>query len=217
MNKTSEVLIYRIPFSRSDKFVLRNISENSSCINAKKQFSAGLYFCSLILKKDFDVFTAKYVFNSNGKPFLNSEGYGFSISYTDDYVYVAVVRNEMVGIDAEKIKKIDLDVSKEFMTERELINIEKQVNKYEYFYKIWTLKEAYVKLIGVGIDNTIGNLEFSEDGGGEFFFIKKTEPKTYFNNFTFKDCIISIASFSPISYKIIDFGALEEFFKKYDN
>lgn len=216
MNKISDVLIYRIPLARTDKYEPQNTNNNMPCTNAKNEFSAGLYFCSLIFKKDFSIIDIRYIFNANGKPILESEEYGFSISYTNDYTYIAIVRNDMIGLDAEQINNIDLSVSKEFMSERELTQLDESASKYEYFYKIWTLKEAYIKLIGTGIDNTIADVEFIVDENGRFSMTKEIERKIYFSSVVSGDCIISVATFNFMNYEIIDFASTTEFFKKYD-
>lgn len=217
MNKMSDVLIYQIPLARSDKYTFKNAKNNLPCTNSKNEFSPGLYFCSLILKEDFNVPVNKYIFNINGKPSLESGECGFSISYTNNYMYIAIVRDNVVGIDAEQVGNINLDVSEKFMSEGELGKLDKVPNKYEYFYKIWTLKESYIKLIGKGIDDLITDIEFIEDKDGRFSLRKDTVQKTYFSIFTSKDCIISVASFNLMNYEIIDFDNIEEFFKKYEN
>jgi 4'-phosphopantetheinyl transferase len=217
MNKISDVYIYQIPLTRSGKYTLKNINNNLPCTNSKNEFSAGLYFCSLILKEDFNIFVNKYVFNINGKPSLESRECGFNITYTNNYVYIAIVRNNVVGIDAEQIVNINLNISEEFMSKGELKKLYEVSNKYEYFYKIWTLKESYIKLFGKGIDNSITDMEFIEDKNGKFFLFKDHMLKIYFNNFSSKDCILSVASLNLMNYEIINFDNTEEFFKKYDN
>ncbi len=217
MNKMSDVLIYQISLARSDKYTFKNVKNNQQCTNSKNEFSTGLYFCSLILKEDFSIPVNKYIFNIHGKPSLESGEYGFSISYTNNYVYIAIVRNNVVGIDAEQIGNINLNVSEEFMSEVELRKLHDAPNKYEYFYKIWTLKESYIKLVGKGIDDSITDIEFIEDKNGRFSLHKNAEQKIYFSNFTSKDCILSVASFNLMNYEIIDFDNIEEFLKKYEN
>lgn len=216
MNKISDVLIYHIPLARSDKYTLKNVDNNLPCTNVKNDFSTGLYFCSLIFKKDFSIISIKYLFGENGKPILESGEYGFSISYTNDHVYIAIVRHDVIGLDVEQINSIDLNVSKEFMSESELVKLEESINKYEYFYKIWTLKEAYLKLLGTGIDNTMTDIEFIEDKNGIFSMTKEIEQKIYFSNTVSGNCMISVATFNFVNYNIIDFTSTKEFFKKYD-
>lgn len=217
MNKVFNVYIYQIPLARSDKYTFKNVKNNLPCTNSKNEFSAGLYFCSLILKEDFSISVNKYVFNMNGKPGLGSGECGFSISYTNNYMYIAIVRNNIVGIDAEQVGNINLNVSEKFMSEDELSKLGEVLNKYEYFYKIWTLKESYIKLVGKVIDDSITDIEFIEDKNGRFSLRKNAAQKIYFSNFSSKDCILSVASFNLMNYEIIDFDNIEEFFKKYDN
>lgn len=213
----SDVLIYQIPLARSDKYTFKNVKNNQPCTNSKNEFSPGLYFCSLILKEDFNISVNKYIFNINGKPSLSSGECGFSISYTNNYMYIAIVRDNVVGIDAEQVGNINLDVSEKFMSEGELGKLDKVPNKYEYFYKIWTLKESYIKLIGKGIDDLITDIEFIEDKNGRFSLRKNDAQKIYFSNFSSKGCILSVASFNLMNYEIINFDNMEEFFKKYEN
>ncbi len=217
MNKVLDVFVYQIPLARSDKFSLKNINNNLPSTNAKNEFSAGLYFCSLILRNDFSILINKYFFNVNGKPMLESGKFGFSISYTDNYVYIAIVRDDVVGIDAEQVNSIDINVSEEFMSKRELIKLKEVQNKYKYFYKIWTLKESYLKLIGKGIDDTITNIELVEDEDGRFSLCIDPARRTYFSNFTLKDCTISVASFNQVNCKVINFENTKEFLEKYEN
>ncbi|SNX54846.1 4'-phosphopantetheinyl transferase superfamily protein [Thermoanaerobacterium sp. RBIITD] len=91
--------------------------------------------------------------NEYGKPLLkNMENIYFSISHSYDWVVVAV--NEFsIGIDIEKIKPINLNIAKRFFTDDEynfIMDVDVQ-KRLEYFFKLWTLKESYVKLEGKGL------------------------------------------------------------------
>ncbi|MDE2100553.1 MAG: 4'-phosphopantetheinyl transferase superfamily protein [Patescibacteria group bacterium] len=213
----SEVSIYRVPLVMADRRVLKNITNNLPKNNTKGKFSPGLYFCVLILNKDFNFLVKEYDFIKNGKPILNSEKFNFSISYTDDCVYIAIVKNDAVGIDVEKIADISLSVAEEFMSTKELLKLKKVENKYAYFYKIWTLKESYLKLTGEGINDRIKNIEFLESKSDAFSLCLDLEQEIYFNNFTFKNCSISVASYISLNYKIIDFENIKKFLEKYEN
>lgn len=217
MSKTLDVLIYKIPLSRMDKNKLRNTKKDLININYKNEFSVGLYFCSMILKRDFEFTVEYYFFSKNGKPFLGTNGPGFSISYTDDYVYIAIIKHGAIGIDAEKVKAIDINVSKEFMTEKEFVSLEKATDKYEYFYKIWTLKESFLKLIGLGINDSINTIEFVEHLSGTYSINTNYSQKVYLRNFSEEGSIISLSSYCEVEIKIIGFIDIKEFLKMYEN
>lgn len=86
-----------------------------------------------------------------GKPYIeNDDSFYFNVSHTDCAVAVAVSDRE-VGVDIEKIKQADLNVSNRFFSdaEKKFVNlIPDQSNNR--FFEIWTKKEAYVKCSGKG-------------------------------------------------------------------
>jgi 4'-phosphopantetheinyl transferase len=96
----------------------------------------------------------KFDKNQYGKPFLKKyENFNFNISHSGDYVLCAV-DNKTLGIDIEEIKNNEYkELAKNFFTTKEyeyIVNqdIDLQLNK---FYKIWTLKESYIKCLGYGL------------------------------------------------------------------
>lgn len=217
MDNLSGTFIYRIPLVKSDRRIFKIATNDFPKSNIKGEFSPGLYFCSLVLKKDFNFHVKEYDFIKNGKPVLNSGKFGLSVSYTDDYVFAAIIKNSVIGIDAEQIIDIELKVAEEFMSKNELIKLGGIKNKIGYFYRLWTLKEAYLKLTGEGINDRIKGIEFLKDESGEFSLYLDSNRKTYFNNFIFKNCSISIASYTSLNYKIIDFETLKDFLEKYED
>lgn len=76
----------------------------------------------------------------NGKPYLDNN-LKFSISNKNDLVVVAI-SNHDIGVDIEEIKDYDKNILKYFYTKEE----KKQVTNLEEFYKIYTLKESYIKM-----------------------------------------------------------------------
>ena len=202
---------------KSNRRMLEIATNDLPKSNVKGEFSPGLYFCSLALKKDFNFYVKEFDFVKNGKPVLNSGKFGLSVSYTDDCIYVAITKNGVIGIDAEQISDIELKVAGEFMSKNELIKMDGVKNKIEYLYMLWTLKEAYLKLTGEGVNDKIKSIEFLKDKNGEFSLYLDSHQKTYFNNFIFKNYSISIASYTSLYYKIIDFETTKEFLEKYED
>lgn len=75
----------------------------------------------------------------------------FNISHTDGCVAVAVSDSE-VGIDVETIENMDLSIEEMFlsMEERKKIYLESRNDESEAT-RIWTLKESYLKMKGIGL------------------------------------------------------------------
>lgn len=100
--------------------------------------------------------------NVYGKP-IDPRGFrsDFSISYSDEYTFVAVSDYGRVGIDVEDITPIDLPNYKLFCTPDEADYIHHSDNKVESFYEIWTLKEAYLKYLGEGLSYSLHSISFT--------------------------------------------------------
>lgn len=100
-------------------------------------------------------------FGCYGKPFLVNSSLEFNISHSAQWV-VCAINNNSIGIDIEKIKKINYEgISKRFFTkqEHELICSDITINKLNLFYKIWTLKESYIKEQGKGFSIPMNSFE----------------------------------------------------------
>lgn len=83
------------------------------------------------------------------------ENVKFNISHTDGAVMIGVSRAGEIGVDIEKVKSgIDiLPIVESYFEQKEYEDIllnEKSGNR-KHFYKYWTLKEAVLKAVGLGL------------------------------------------------------------------
>lgn len=107
---------------------------------------------TLLLDKALDAFGLRekdmdYSFCEHGKPyFKNRPDLFFSLSHSGSYAMAAVSDKE-IGCDIQQIKNIDLKISKRFFTEYENDYIKNILD----FFRVWTLKESFIKLIGTGL------------------------------------------------------------------
>ena len=97
-----------------------------------------------------------------GKPYAKDMSVEFNISHSGDMV-VCAFDDKPVGIDIEKIRPIDLTVSKHICTDEELVYLFDHIpteQDFAYttdqelltrFFELWTAKEAYGKCIGAGM------------------------------------------------------------------
>ena len=98
----------------------------------------------------------------HGKPYAKDLNVEFNISHSADMV-VCVVDDNPVGVDIEKNRPVDLNTAKRIFKEEEIQYIfgcapdGEDYNHYindaalQRFFELWTKKEAYGKLVGVGI------------------------------------------------------------------
>ncbi|CUU48518.1 4'-phosphopantetheinyl transferase family protein [Clostridium beijerinckii] len=94
-----------------------------------------------------------FYYNTYGKPyFAHTPPIYFNLSHSGNWVVCAISSQE-VGIDVEKISKIDLDIAKSFFAKEEYLDLmgKDASKRNEYFYALWTLKESYIKARGKGL------------------------------------------------------------------
>lgn len=104
----------------------------------------------------------EFAIGEHGKPFAVGLDVEFNISHSGDMV-VCAVDSHPVGIDIEKIRPIDLSITKHICTHEQLLYIfrhnptDKDFTYTEdadiltRFFELWTAKEAYGKCVGTGI------------------------------------------------------------------
>lgn len=127
----------------------------------------------------------------NGKPYYKL-GKKFNISHSGDFVSVVFADNE-VGVDIEKLGRMNLNEITEYLHPIESKFIENEENQEDAFYTVWTRKEAFLKAKGVGITKGLNNENCLEPR-----LFDKVD--WYLNSLDFlPDYKIAICSQSPIS------------------
>lgn len=100
-----------------------------------------------------------FVYNENEKPFLEEGVPLFSITHSDNCVAVAISKFD-VGIDSEALRKCPKEVMTNVFTKKEISMIENSQDEDNTFFKIWTLKESYIKALGRGFSFPLKDVEF---------------------------------------------------------
>lgn len=93
--------------------------------------------------------TPSFLYNEHGAPYLEDGPY-FSISHCKQGIAV-VVSDWPVGIDIEGLRKVDEGLVRKTMNIVEQAQIAAAANPEQEFIRLWTRKEAYVKMQGTGI------------------------------------------------------------------
>lgn len=109
-----------------------------------------------------------------GKPMLkNHPEIHFNLSHCKSAV-ACVVGDEPVGVDIERVRKYDESLARYTMNEQELQEIEASTDKSHAFIRLWTRKEAVLKLTGEGIRSDLktvldrDGVEFEVTDGEDF-------------------------------------------------
>lgn len=103
-----------------------------------------------IVLKDNNIKKYSIFYNKYGKPYLKKINKYFNISNTKN-ISVCVFSDKEIGVDIEYIRYNELVMKRMFTLEEcEFVNNSK--NKDEIFTLIWTIKESYSKLLGLGLN-----------------------------------------------------------------
>lgn len=118
----------------------------------------------------------------NNKPFL-SNGFqktniNFNVSHCDNVFAIAITKGFEVGLDIESYSfLIDDNLAKTVFSENEIIESKKYtlIEKQEYLLRLWTLKEAYAKYLGLGINIDFKAINFFNDDNTYFPILRNRE------------------------------------------
>ena len=128
----------------------------------------------------------EYVFGPNGKPcFAGAPQVHFNLSHAGSRVMAAVADCE-VGCDIEPVREIEEKLARRFFSESECAYIDAlpESEKTAGFFRVWTLRESFVKATGAGLAGA-GGLSLRFEGGrvtangGRFYFYEKDLPAGY--------------------------------------
>lgn len=119
------------------------------------------------------------------------DDYHFSVSHSGNCIVFADC-NEPIGIDIEKVSKANMSISRNFFTGNEHNLILNSVTPNNIFYKIWTSKEAYLKMLGVGLSKPLKSFDTSDGSLSCSFVTKNIDDfiiticrETFFEEYTF--------------------------------
>ena len=109
----------------------------------------------------------KLIFDRNpyGKPFLRGEDLVFNLSHSRQWAVLAIGINCDLGVDVESTsdRRSILDIAKHYFHSDEIEKLNKITDEDEqkdYFFRLWTLKESFLKALGTGIATGLEKANF---------------------------------------------------------
>jgi phosphopantetheinyl transferase len=121
----------------------------------------------------------RFVTDERGKPSIVPDQAGdppltFSLSHTRGLVACAVSRAPLIGIDVEAIheRSASPDVATRFFApaEVEMLQDHPRETYADRFIEVWTLKESYIKALGVGLEQQLDSFAFFFPNHGDLRF-----------------------------------------------
>lgn len=108
----------------------------------------------------------RIVENRFGKPLVaGNSRIHFSISHCAGAA-VVVVSDKPVGVDIERVRRRDPFAGRRMFHPSEFDRVERAPDPDREFFRLWTLKESYVKAIGTGLAYPVRTLVLSAEADG---------------------------------------------------
>ena len=127
------------------------------------------------------------IYGSNGKPFLRGSDICFNLSHSGEHVMCSVYEQD-TGCDVEMIAPIDLNIARNYFHGSEYDRICRCEGEemFKTFYRLWTLKESFMKATGMGFRLGLG--EFRITLGEDITVEQNVDSRDYrFKEYTMDD------------------------------
>lgn len=111
--------------------------------------------------------TLTIIADAQGKPFIDqpTTHWQFNLSHSQGLITLALAYDTAVGVDVEcHHRNTDtLQLARHFFHFREIQQLEALATdeQRQHFFKLWTLKEAYVKALGYGLSHALDSFGFT--------------------------------------------------------
>ncbi|MBE6720570.1 MAG: 4'-phosphopantetheinyl transferase superfamily protein [Ruminococcaceae bacterium] len=125
------------------------------------------------------------------------DGVNYSVSHSGSIAMLTVGDCE-VGCDIQLIDKThSLRTAEKFFTDNENTQIKESENPIRTFFRLWAIKESYIKMLGTGLATPLDSFEVNLGGGAD---IDGCSVKEYFffDGYVAAVCTKGSADFSVI-------------------
>lgn len=144
---TFNFLLCFAPPEKRERILRQRVKQNAN------NMAVGAALAKYMVYRTFHIPTEKQriAYGSHGKPYLpDYPNVHFNISHSGQFVACAVC-DRPVGLDIQKVRPYDPAVAHRVCSIAELAEIERSDDAALTFTKLWTQKEASLKMMGVGI------------------------------------------------------------------
>ena len=152
--------VFQEQYERVSEYRRRKVDKMKFPEDKRRSLGAGLLLQKALAELGIDEKEIMFETNQNGKPYIQYDGMEqgaknihFNLSHSGEYA-MCVVGDNPVGCDVERVRKIDLKLADRFFANSEIELIRNQPSnesQIDTFFRLWTLKESYIKALGKGL------------------------------------------------------------------
>jgi len=127
-------------------------SKRLRSLKNKKASVAAYLLLRIALKEMYEITDiVEFSYEDKGKPLLRDyPGVHFNLSHSGN-IAACIVADNKVGVDVQQITAVSEKVAKRVLTKAEFAEYKNSQTPDEYFCKVWTIKESFLKYSGQGI------------------------------------------------------------------
>lgn len=157
-DKTVQALLSFVPAEKRTRICRQRVRQNAD------NMLVGAALARYLLWQRFCIpYTAVIAYGPYGKPYLADYPKAhFNISHSGQYVACSVC-DRPVGIDIQEIVPYCSEIAVNVCNAVEMTQLSISAEPETEFARIWTKKEAFVKLTGTGITGGLKDVSFPED------------------------------------------------------
>lgn len=136
-------------------------------IRGKEEYIASRWLLRRVLAKYLQQTPETLVFSrgTKGKPYIANQSLQFNLSHSGHWALLGLAQGMELGVDIEPVRDTRdlLGIANNYYHPDELIQLRQREgeDQIHFFYQLWTLKEALLKAMGVGISAGLENLNFT--------------------------------------------------------
>lgn len=175
---------YLLPEAQQEK-----LSRLKNCNSTMRSLCAWLLLSKVLEKRGFNTSEITVSYNEHGKPYFKElPDLHFNLSHSEGFVMCAI-SDAQVGCDIEYVRPIDMRLSSRYFHAEEslfLNSITDEKERNSAFFRLWTLKESFIKASGLGFALPLQQfcMEIKKDSA----LLKKTPPsfsqKVFFKEYS---------------------------------
>ena len=129
-------------------------------LEGRSGHKAGRWLLSMLYRQETGENMPEILVTDRGKPYFKDSPYHFSITHTRKHAFCALSLKN-VGIDAEELdRRVNLRLAPRILSAGEYAQYEKAEDKKKTLLTFWVLKEAQVKLSGLGLTGYPDHTDF---------------------------------------------------------
>lgn len=136
-----------VPIRRKKAETLKVRSAKNLSVGASLMLEAALK------KRGYNINNLDFGKDKNGKPYIIGKNIHFSLSHSGN-IALCAIGDFNVGADVEEIGECNMNICKRFFQKKEydaVANAKTNEERNDLFFRIWTLKESFVKMTGKGL------------------------------------------------------------------